>query len=62
MKRDIHIHVKIDLILYSSSADKNRPIDRRAKGYRDSLENDIPKDGESIRSPFARTFSFNKGN
>lgn len=48
MKRDIHIHVKIDLILYSSSADKNRPIDR-AKGYRDSFENDIPKDGESIR-------------
>lgn len=49
MKRDIHIHVKIDLILYSSSADKNRPIDRRAKGYRDSFENDISKDGESIR-------------
>lgn len=41
--------MKIDLILYSSSADKNRPIDRRAKGYRDSFENDIPKDGESIR-------------
>lgn len=40
--------MKIDLILYSLSADKNRPIDR-AKGYRDSFENDIPKDGESIR-------------